>query len=314
MTCDAVTKAVPLYYYGELAPDLEEAVEEHLAQCATCREELERQRAFAEALDTQEAPLPAGLVAECRHELARAIYREEAPPVRRNASDPWGQIREGLRSMWGGGIRFRQPAGAVALLAIGFLAARFTTFWPANTPTHLASAFTPDAVVSSIRSVQPDDSGRVQIALDETHRRIVSGRVDDQNIRTLLLAATREQDNPGVRVESVELLKDHGGSEEIRRALLEAVTRDSNPGVRLKALEGLKRFAADPEVRSTLAQVLLKDQNPGVRIQVIDLLIANQDAATVRVLQTLIGKEDNNYVRMRCQNALREMNASVGTF
>ena len=43
-------------------------------------------------------------------------------------------------------------------------------------------------------------------------------------------------------------------------------------------------------------------------------LIANQDPATVGVLQTLIGKEDNSYVRLRCRNALREMNASVGTF
>jgi len=82
----------------------------------------------------------------------------------------------------------------------------------------------------------------------------------------------------------------------------------------MKALEGLKSFSTDPEVRRTLAQVLLKDQNAGVRIQVIDLLIARQDAATIGVLQTLIGKEDNGYVRMRCQNALREMNASVGTF
>ena len=76
----------------------------------------------------------------------------------------------------------------------------------------------------------------------------------------------------------------------------------------------MKSFGADADVRTTLAQVLLKDQNPGVRIQVIDLLIANQDPATVERSQTLIGKEDNSYVRMRCQNALREMNASVGTF
>ena len=100
----------------------------------------------------------------------------------------------------------------------------------------------------------------------------------------------------------------------VRSVLLEAVTHDPNPGVRLKALEGLKSFAADADVRKTLAQMLLKDQNAGVRIQAIDLLIANQDAATVSTLQTLIGKEDNNYVRMRCQNALRNMNASVGTF
>jgi HEAT repeat protein len=169
-------------------------------------------------------------------------------------------------------------------------------------------------MVSSIRSVQPDNAGSVQISLDETRRRVVSGRLDDHNIQRLLMAAAREQDNPGVRVESVELLKDRGSSVAVRAVLLEAVTHDPNPGVRLKALEGLKSFAADAEVRKTLAQVLLKDQNAGVRIQAIDLLIANRDAATVSTLQTLIGKEDNNYIRLRCQNALRNMNASVGTF
>ena len=105
-----------------------------------------------------------------------------------------------------------------------------------------------------------------------------------------------------------------GGSAEVRSALLEALTADPNPGVRLKALEGLRGLTGDSEVRKTLAHVLLKDTNPGVRIQVIDLLIAHKDASTVGVLQNLVRSEDNNYVRMRCKNALQEMNASVGTF
>jgi hypothetical protein len=311
MTCDAVTKAISLYYYGELAPEVEEGVEDHLASCAPCRAEMERQKSLAAALDERElAPSPE-LVAECRHELVRAVYREEAPAVRHDASDPWRLFREAFASLWRPGIRFRQPAGALGLVALGFFAARFTPSWPAG--ANLAG-LAPDAVVSSVRSVQPDDSGHVRISLDETRRRVISGRPDDQDIRRLLLVAAREQDNPGVRVESVELLKDQTSSVEIRRALMEAVMRDPNPGVRLKAIEGLKSFGADAEVRRNLAQVLLKDQNPGVRMQVIDLLISHQDAATVSVLQTLIGKEDNSYVRMRCQNALRDMNASLGTF
>jgi anti-sigma factor RsiW len=311
MTCDAVTKSIPLYYYGELAPDVEEGVEEHFESCSGCREELARQKLLVAALNRHELAPPAELLAQCRHELVRAIYREETPAVRRTASDPWGLFREAFQSLWHPGIRFRQPVGAVALVALGFFASRFMGSWPAGASL---AGFSPDAMVSSIRSVQPDNAGRVQISLDETHRRVISGRLDDQNIQRLLLAASREQDNPGVRVESVELLKDRGGSAEVRGALLEAVTHDSNPGVRMKALEGLKSFASDSDVRKTLSQVLLKDQNAGVRIQVIDLLIAHQDAGTVRTLQTLIGKEDNNYVRMRCQNALRAMNASVGTF
>lgn len=308
MNCDEVIKAIPLYHYGELAPDAEEGVEDHVESCASCRAALAGQKAFAAALGQRDAAPPPELLTQCRHELVRAVYREQAPAARRNASDPWGLFREAFRSMLHPGIRFAQPTGAVALLALGFFAARFIPF------RSQPDAVTDGAIVSSIRSVQPDNTGRVQIALDETHRRVITGRLEDQNIRRLLLAAAREQDNPGVRVESVQLLKDQTSSAETRGVLLEAVMHDPNPGVRLKALEGLKSFSTDPQVRHTLEQVLLKDQNAGVRIQVIDLLIAHQDAATVGVLQTLVGKEDNNYVRMRCQNALRDMNASVGTF
>jgi len=310
MTCDEVTRAIPLYHYGELASEVEEGVEDHVESCASCRAELAYQKALAAALDRHDLAPPPELLTECRHELVRAVYREETPAARRNASDPWGLFRDAFRSLWHPGIRFGQPIGAMALVALGFFAARFTGSFPGATLGGLA----PDAIVSSIRSVQPDNTGRVQISLDETRRRVVSGRLEDQDIRRLLLAAAREQDNPGVRVESVQLLTDQSSSAETRSVLLEAVMRDPNPGVRLKALQGLKSFSTDPEVHRTLTQVLLKDQNAGVRMQVIDLLIAHQDAATAGVLQALIGKEDNSYVRMRCQNALRDMNASVGTF
>ena len=117
-----------------------------------------------------------------------------------------------------------------------------------------------------------------------------------------------------MRVESVGILKDHAASADIRAALLNSAAHDANPGVRLKALEGLKAFAADGEVRKTLAQILLKDDNPGVRIQAIDMLTSNHDAAMVGVLQNMVGREDNSYVRWGCEKALTEMNASVGTF
>jgi HEAT repeat protein len=111
----------------------------------------------------------------------------------------------------------------------------------------------------------------------------------------------------------VDLLKNRTGSVEVRDALLNALS-DTNPGVRLKALEGLKPLAADPQVRKTLAQVLLADDNPAVRIQAVDLLVSHRDDAMVGVLQNLVQREDNGYVRLKCEKALKEMNASIGTF
>ena len=86
-----------------------------------------------------------------------------------------------------------------------------------------------------------------------------------------------------------------------------------NAGVRLKALEGLKQYAGDATVRKTLANVLLKDENAGVRVQAIDLLTAHYDDSIVGVLQDVMQREDDSYIRTRCRNLLEAMK-SVGRY
>ena len=308
MTCDSVVRLIPLYFYGELMPEEEDQLEEHLHACALCTREMERQRALAAALDRRrQAEPPPTLLHACRADLLAAI-QGGAPRYERPAIGPWTLFLEALAATLSGFHRYRTPVGAVALVALGFFAARFTGAGRPASPLSPAGE-----VFSTVRSVEPDSSGRVRIALDETRRRVVSGATGDPGIQRLLLAAARE-DNPAVRVESVGLLTSRGDSEEVRDALLNAVAHDSNAGVRLKALDGLKPLAGDPQVRKTLAQVLLADDNPAVRMQVVDLLVSHRDDSMVGVLQNLVQKEDNNYVRLKCEKALKDMNASIGTF
>lgn len=311
MKCDGILESVPLYFYGELAPEDEERFEDHVAGCAACRDEVERFRQIAAALDRREAQPPAGLLAECRHDLMRAVYRREAPAGVRTAPGVLDSFQAGLETLFGSLGRWRQPLAATALLTLGFLSARLTTGpGPMPSPGLAAS----DVVYSSIRSVQPDPSGRVRIAVDETRRRIVSGGMGDDNIRRLLLAAVREEDNPAVRVESVGLLRNQPASSDVRAALVNVALHDPNAAVRLKAIEGLKPFAADTQVRQAISQILLTDDNPGVRIQAIDMLVAHSGDDMVGVLQNVVQKENNGYVRMKCERALKDMNASIGTF
>jgi HEAT repeat protein len=150
--------------------------------------------------------------------------------------------------------------------------------------------------------------------VEETSQRTLSGATKDEPIRRLLLSAARDSADPGVRVESMEILKASAATTEVRHALIYALEHDSNPGVRLKALEGLKDFAQERETRKALTQALLADNNPGIRTQAIDLLVQNKEPAMVGVLQELMQKEDNNYVRLRCRKALLEMNASAEPF
>jgi HEAT repeats/Putative zinc-finger len=312
MNCDSVGQLIPLYFYGELNAEEEDQVEQHLHGCAACGREMDRQRALAVAFDNRTAEAPPQLLADCRADLMAAI-QGGAPRLPQVRKGPWTLFLEAVGSTLDSVRHVPTPIGALALIALGFFCARFTGAW--NAPfAGLSAGMTPsDDVFSTVRSVRPDPNGTVQIAFDETRRRTVSGRMDDQAIQKLLLAAAHE-DNASVRVVSMDLLKAQPNSNEVRDALLNAVAHDPNDAVRLKALEGLKPLAGDPEVRKTLSQVLLSDNNPAVRYQVVDLLVAHRDDSVIGVLQGLVQREDNHTVRLKLEKALKDMNASIGTF
>ncbi|MGA2137067.1 MAG: HEAT repeat domain-containing protein [Bryobacteraceae bacterium] len=315
MNCESVTKLIPLYFYGELPPEEEDALEQHLYTCAGCARAAESQRELSAALDRRTMLPSAALLAECRHDLMRAVYRDEMPRLK--PVEPRTQRFAETFAAWFPSLgAWRMPLGATAMLTLGFAVAKLTTPGPLG-PFNIAS-LAPENVISAVRSVQPvadgTQSGEVRIVLDETRRRVVSGKLNDNHIQQLMLAAAHDENNAGVRWESVDLLKSQSDSTPVRELLLNRLIEDPNPGVRLKALDGLKQFAADPGVRQVLAQVLLRDDNPGVRIGAVDALTAHADDKMVGVLQSVVQKEDNGYVRRRCEKALKDLNASVGTF
>jgi hypothetical protein len=310
MTCDSVSKLIPLYFYGELTPDEEDKVEDHLHECTECTGALARQRTLAAALDQQQTEVPLFLLEDCRMDLMAAI-QGGAPRVEKSAKGPWQLFLEAIGATFTGLNRLQRPVGAVALIALGFFASRFTA---SNPQASLASVASPaEEVFSTVRSVRPDSAGRVQISFDETRRRTVAGSMEDQNIQRLLLTGAREE-NSAVRVESMGLLKTKAGSGEVRDELLNAVLHDPNVGVRLEAAKGLKALLGDPAVRKTLLQVMRTDDNPAVRKEVVEELVAQRDDSMVSALQDLYQKEDNHYIRLKLEKALKDMNASIGTF
>jgi anti-sigma factor RsiW len=309
MTCEEARKNLPLFLYGELSFDEEELVEVHIDECAGCQQALAREKAMFAALDAVElVPTPEALAesrAELRGRLALATPGLRTSPT--HGSSFWDKIREGFTINFHFAPGIAQVAGAAAMLVLGFLTARVA---PNSFLGNWRSAGMVEPATSRVRYVEPVSPGRVQIVLDETRQRVLSGNVDDEAIQRLLLTAAKDPSDAGLRVESVDLLKNNSQSAEIRKALVYSLQHDPNAGVRLKALDGLKQFAQDPDTRQALTQVLLKDDNPGVRTQVIDLLVERHTDAMVGVLQELLEKEDNGYIRMRCQKALQEMNAS----
>lgn len=294
MNCVRFEQLLPLLLYDELTLEDENALHEHMQACDRCREAYVREQSVHQALDEAEAEVPADLLVRCRTGLRRGMENQGKRP------GFWRRLWDleipvpGL--LW-------KPAGALALVALGFFGARVAPF-PGSAPA---------AVAARVRSIDVEPSGAVKLVLDETRQRTMTGSLRDEGIREWLLAAAKDSD-PGLRVESIGILKDQADATDVREALLATVQNDPNPGVRMKALEGLRRYASDPETRKALSHVLLTDENPGIRTQAIDMMTQQRERDSVGLLQELVHKENNPYVRQRCQRALRDMNASLETF
>lgn len=312
--CTEVREQLAMMLYKELSFDEEEIVETHLDACAECRGALHRQRELHAAFDRLQVEPPPSLLRECRAALGGQLGGTPPQPAAKQGWwDKLVHLVTGPAPVFSGPVsKWLRPAGALTLIAVGFVGARIApTFL---TSGGLGTMGLADASIPHVRNVETGTDGRVQIVVDETRQRVISGGLEDQQIRSMLLTAASESTDPGVRAETVELLTSDASSNDVRDMLIGRLRHDQNAGVRLKAMEGLKHLAQDPEVRRTFAEVLLSDGNPGVRTQVIDLLTQGVGPAVDRdlvgALQELMVKENNPYVRERCQSVLASWNAS----
>lgn len=306
LACEQVRETLSLMLYGELSFTEEEALQAHLAACADCRAAWSAEQRWHEELAVAAVEPPAGLLVHCRRQLRSAL---PSTPVR-------GRVALWLSSLnWG---LTAKPAMGLALVALGFFGARLPLFNGQADSGSFAAGANLTGSAAHVRFVEADPAGNVRMVVDETRPRIVTGRADDPEVQRWLLAATREAGDPGLRAETVALLQ--GGAEalDVRRALLAALEGDPNAGVRLKAIEGLRRHAGEPDTRQALMRVLNADDNPGIRTQAIDLLTESSpralDAQMVGMLQQLMRREENGYIRQRCEKALRMANASAEIF
>ena len=125
--------------------------------------------------------------------------------------------------------------------------------------------------MAGIQSIsQQPGSSQISIRYNTISTQEAQGSLNDQRIQQLLLFATRNNYNSGVRMDSVDLLTQAPNDTRVREALLYALRYDSNPGVRLKAIEGLGSYVKDDvRVRNAVLEALVNDANPGLRTQAL---------------------------------------------
>lgn len=319
--CAAMQESLVLLACGELSDEQRHRLESHVRSCENCAAEMANVNALHHLMSAKQAEeLSASLLASSRMQLDEALDHLPKP-------GGVSIFRQMLRG-WAFHVR-AVPALASLLLVLGFAGGSFAGLEVAKHSRSTANAdeasanltnasIAPNALPEGIANIsavstQPG-SNLVQVRYNRLVPGTMQGQPSDPRIQQLLLLATQNRVNPGVRVDSVGLLAD--GCREgrdcsdtrVRQALMTSLRYDKNPGVRLKALDGLASYVAqDQAVRDSVLEALLHDENSGVRTQAIQLLSPVEADGSVReVLHTLANDDRNPYIRTVSQETLQQ--------
>jgi hypothetical protein len=313
MNCQMAQEDIVLAVYGELPDDRAHQLEQHLAQCERCRQEMEAVSGLQKALSVLPVGEPSpSLLARTRLRLDEAL---DGLPHAGFLLRRWQSFCRGF------GRLQSAPVMASALLLVGLGAGGWGGYRagvhaaavpaPANAEDASANAPTvmPDLDESQIAGVSSitlePNTENVEVRFNRVVPETAFGTLDDPQIRELLLLAARNADNPDVHADSVDLLAQEcraghqctGGP--IRNALMVALRYDKNAKVRSKALAGLEPYIAiDTRVRDAVLEALLNDPDPDIRSQAIGLLApVDADSSVREVLQTVALQDQNPHIR-----------------
>jgi hypothetical protein len=268
-----------------------------------------REKQWHAAMTAAAADPPMQLLAGCRSELRESVHSlsRKSLAVR---------LRVWISSLapisWSPGL-----AALCFALGLSFLGGRwfergvlpgFSNGAAAEGPAEMGVLGPPSV---RVRYVQPEGDRRVRLVVDQVREQVLTGAPDEEAMRRLLIAAAGDPSDPGLRVDSIEALKEQSGTDVVG-VLLRAAENDPNAGVRLKAINGLRRFAGDSAVQTVLASVLEHDRNPSVRSEAIDALVpyggeGGLDPAVSSTLGQLARSGQDDYIRRRCVQALKEL-------
>jgi hypothetical protein len=285
--CGKIAPILVFYACDEVSEDERKLIDEHLAVCASCAEQLAGERSLWEAMDVANPPArdinsADALLSQCRSLLAETLDDLSVTPVREHWQ-PFGWVHRwmALRPAWSGAmlIFFGVLLGAEVMPWLQNGLPGTSNGRPVNV---LASQKLTDDQLSKMAvaginlAPWPNAApGTVQLQLRAEQPMVLSGNVDDSNMRRVLtyVVENGERFDAGVRLDCLDALKAQARDAQVRKALMQAARRDQNPAVRMKALEALRDSTADDVVREAMLDALAHDANPGVRVEVVNMLV-----------------------------------------
>ena len=269
MKCEEMEALLPDYLQGSLRAEQDQLVEQHLTECADCREDvviwkklslLPVEKPSAESRERFEAMLQAYQTGRSD----KASARLERP---KRAS-----VWEWLRS----------PVGAVAwsaaLLVIGIFAGNLLGAKTTHT------------------NANQDEIVALRSDLANMKQMVVLSMLQQQSASERLQAVSYS-----TRTDQLD--------PQVMSALVHTLRYDGSVDVRLAALDALSRHGAQPQVHKGVVDALQEQQSPLVQVALIDLMLEWRDPDAAQRLRNFEQTPNlNPTVKQRADWALSKLN------
>jgi len=256
MTCQNIKDLFPEFLTGELDKETQERVQNHLASCDSCREELENLSAIWTKLGVIPEEQPSAEVRTRFYTMLEAYKQGMAED--RQASGLKKKISDVFESLWPKRPAF-QFSMALVFLIVGLAGGVFL-------------------------SPRGQNNNRLALLQDEV-----------RDMQQILAISLLEKPSASERLQGVSISArmDNPNSRTLE-ALLHTLNNDKNVNVRLAAVDALYLFYDNPEVKEGLLRSLQNQPSPLVQVALIDLIVNMRERQAVDALRSLLDDERLN--------------------
>lgn len=268
MNCEQIGELLPDYLEAGLSEERKSQVEQHLAQCADCAEEVALWKRLA--LLPTEQPSPE---LRARFEATLDAYREGRAQEAARFAIP------GKKLLWalGGGSWTPAISAGIACALILVVVAFFTGRYTSQPETNSQEMTDMRSELSNMRQL-------VVLSLLEQESAV-------ERLQGVAYGAREKSLDP-----------------KIVSALAHTLRYDSSVDVRLAAVDALSGHRNQPQVRESLVEALDPQQPPLVQIALIDVLVDSHDPSAVQQLRRLQEDPNiNPEVRQRAAWAVQKL-------
>lgn len=323
-----------LLLWDELPENEKLRLDEHIAVCADCRNELEvlgrLNKTAAEIIREPDERM----LFEARTRLKNALSSQTAPLQQESRPGALQRISEIFS------FRKFTYVSAVPFIilgvTIGYLLKNSGTPEIAKVPAQDSGAVEVRQAADKpenkddgvkIENLQFRDSdasdGEVAFSFDAVKRVEMRGSLNNKTIQNVLARSLLTSRDDGERLRTLNKIAarslegQKGGTPDpaIKQALIKAVQFDNNPGVRREALLLLQQYSYDKEIEKALLHVLKNDRNPGLRITAIKALAGGlpkmkdrqPDENLIKTLKEKSLTDGNDYVKISARTVLQEV-------